>query len=264
MNYNVVTEESERSFSNIQKPQREAATLVGATYLLAMVTGIVSESIRGSVVVLNDAVMTAKNIQLHETLFRASIACDLLVPTIDLALIAALYVVLKPVNRNLALFAVLVRVVESTVGVVVTLNNFDALRLLSGASYLRVFESNRLQALARLAISAHGAGYNVMFFLLGVGSAVFAYLWLKSRYIPKAIAALGLLGSLLMALSALVIVVFPLVAEWISPWYMAPMGLFEISVGLWLLIKGLPGSGEGSAGSIDSPRKSQNQKLSAR
>ncbi|WP_433966639.1 transposase [Tunturiibacter gelidiferens] len=50
---------------------------------------------------------------------------------------------------------------EAVICVVMTLSSFDLLRVLSGAEYLRVFEPDRLQVLARIYVGAHGAGYNV-------------------------------------------------------------------------------------------------------
>ena len=44
----------------------------------------------------------------------------------------------------------------------------------------------------------YGIGLSIGFVFLGLGSAVFSYVWLKSRYIPKALALLGIFGSLLL------------------------------------------------------------------
>jgi len=50
---------------------------------------------------------------------------------------------------------------------------------------------------------------------LRLGSTVFSYLWFKSRYIPRALAALGIFSSLVLALVTLAIMVFPgLGASW--------------------------------------------------
>jgi Domain of unknown function (DUF4386) len=66
----------------------------------------------------------------------------------------------------------------------------------------------RLQALARLFTSLQGAGYLVGLVFFGLGPTVFAYLWLKSRYIPRALAALGVFSSLLVVVVTLAIMVF--------------------------------------------------------
>jgi uncharacterized membrane protein YkgB len=64
-------------------------------------------------------------------------------------------------------------------------------------------------------------------------------LWLKSRYIPRGLAWLGIFGSLLMAIMSLVTMVFPVVWDRVGIMYMMPMGLYEIGLGFWLLIKGI-------------------------
>ena len=256
--------------SMIDQSQRKAARVVGFTYLCAMAVAVFAEFyVRGHLVVANNAVDTARNIMAHERLFRVGIASNLFVSAIDLALIAALYVVLEPVGRNLALFAVFLRLVETSVGAAMTLYDFDVLRLLSGADYVRVFETDRLQTLARLSLGAHGAGNSVAFVFLGLGSAVFGYLWFRSNYIPRALAALGVFGSLLLTLldwqqgtqahylsqlgslshllaflllaaGPFTFIIYPSLTAIFSPWYMAPIGVFEVTMGFWLLFKGLP------------------------
>jgi hypothetical protein len=226
--------------SPIDESQRTAAKVVGICYLLTNALGIFAVAyVRGHLIAVDDAAQTATNIVAHETLFRLGIAGYLGCMLTDAALLTALYVILRRADQNLALFAACLRLVEVVIGVVATLNSFDVLRLLSGAGYLRAFRPDQLQALARIPISAFDAGVNVSFVFLGLGSAVFGYLWLKSNYVPRALAALGLFGSLLFAAGSFTIIVFPKVADWAEPAYFAPMGIFELTMGFWLLIKGL-------------------------
>jgi Domain of unknown function (DUF4386) len=149
----------------------------------------------------------------------------------DATLIAALYVVLKPVNRTLALLAVFWGLIETATLVVVTLNDFDV---------LRVFGADRLQVLARLSLGAHGAGYNVGLTFAGLRSTAFAYLWFKSRYIPRGLAVWGIFSSLLLALCTFAFVIFPELAKVITVgYYGAPIFIFEVTMGVWLLRKGI-------------------------
>jgi hypothetical protein len=96
-----------------------------------------------------------------------------------------------------------------------------------------------LQALARLSLGSYVTGYNVGFVFLGLGSAVFGWLWLKSVYIPRALAVLGVFSSLLLAACNFAFIIFPGFAKVVGPGYMAPMGVFEVTMGFWLLLKGL-------------------------
>jgi hypothetical protein len=89
-----------------------------------------------------------------------------------------------------------------------------------------------------LAYHTQGQGMIIGFILLGFGSAVFAYLLLRSRYVPKGFAILGIFSSLLLALGSLAILAFPGLGL-IGLIYMMPMGLYEVGLGFWLLIKGI-------------------------
>jgi hypothetical protein len=223
----------------IEPVQRTAAKAVGFLYLFAMAISIFGESVRGRLILPHDAVQTASRIVASEALFRLSIVGDLLIYVCDIVLFWGLYVILKRVNKDVALLAVFFRLVETAILGVTTLTAFIALRLLSGADYLRVVDTGQLQALARGFLSVYGIGLSVGFVFLGLGSAVFSYLWLKSRYIPRGLAWLGIFGSLLMAIMSLVTMVFPVVWDRVGMAYMMPMGLYEIGLGFWLLIKGI-------------------------
>ena len=220
--------------------QRTAARVVGFSYLFAMVAANVAEfGVHAHLLVSGDAAATAHNILAHERLWRLGIACNLLCMTTDLALIAALYVILSRVHQGLALFATCSRVVETSVFVVVILNDFDVLRIVSGADHLQAFGAEQVQALARLSLGAYGAGYGVGLILFGLGSAAFGVLWFKSRYIPRLLAAWGVFASLLVAAGSLTLIVFPNLSSLLIPGYFLPVFLFEIIMGFWLLIKGL-------------------------
>jgi hypothetical protein len=82
-------------------------------------------------IVPGNAAETARNIMAHETLFRINIACNLIYVVTVVALLAALYVILKPVNRNLALVAALCRLLLALMWCVTALNTLGALRLVA-------------------------------------------------------------------------------------------------------------------------------------
>jgi len=119
----------------------------------------------------------------------------------------------------------------------VTLNSLAALRLLSGDEYLKAIEANQLHSLTQLALGVQAAGLNMGFILLGLGSAVFAYLLLKSQYVPRILAGWGVFSSLLLATYALSAIVFPVPgALQLAP--MLPMGIYEVTLDFWLLLRG--------------------------
>jgi len=221
-----------------QAAQARAARLAGAMFLFVNATGIFAEVfVRGSLL-SGDATQVAQNIIDSERLYRLSIASDLIMLTGGIVLIWALYLLLRPVSRELALLAVFLRIVETAVSVGATVASLIAVRLLGSADYLSVFEAGEVHALSRLARIAFGFGQDVGFIFLGLGSAVFAYLLLRSRYIPRVLAGLGIFASLLLATYNLVIIVVP-AATTLMYVSLVPMGIYEIATGLWLLTKGV-------------------------
>lgn len=231
----------------IDDSQRHAAKVVGFTYLLALVTSCFAEFyVRGNLIADNVA-QTAQNILAHEQLFRLGIVASLTTFVADVVLLTALYVVLWPVNRNLALLAAFWRLIETAAIAVSALDDLDVLRLLSGADYVGALEADRLLAPARLSIGAHHDAYQLGLLFFGFGSTVFCYLWFQSKYIPRALAGLGVLASLLVAISVFLFIIFPNLERIASPWCYAPIFFFELIIGFWLLIKRLnpPAAPEG-------------------
>ena len=87
-------------------------------------------------------------------------------------------------------------------------------------------------------------------FFFGLGSTTYAYLWFKARYIPRMLAGLGIVASLLVAIVSPAILAFPSLADIVTPAYFAPIFIFEVAVGLWLVIKGMRAEGN-NAGRLE-------------
>jgi Domain of unknown function (DUF4386) len=223
--------------------QGKAAKLAGVMYLLTMATANFADFyVRRRLFVPADPMQTVGNIAASGTLVRAGVGSDLITIAGGVILIVALYVILKPINRNAALVAVFWWLLECSVAAVVTLNSLAALFLLSGKDPLRTFSTEQLETLAQLFVSVDRAGNRISAVLFGLGSALFCYLWFKSRYIPRFLAAWGLLSSLVPILVPLSTIIFPDLID--APLRRARSGLpimtFEVMLGLWLLVKGLP------------------------
>ena len=173
----------------IDASQRKAARVAGFAFLFATAIVIVANyGISFRLIVPGNAAETARNIAAHESLFRLNIACDLIYVAGVVVLLAALYVILKPVDRNLALVAAFCRLVFALMWGIAAFNMLTALRLLGDAAYLRVFEAGQLQGLARLQIAVGFDAYYAGLPFWGLASTACSYLWLKSRYIPRSLA----------------------------------------------------------------------------
>jgi hypothetical protein len=216
------------------------ARVAGVIYLSAMALSIFSQVVvLGRLVVEGDVRATAENILASEGLFRVGIAIDVIIAASDVVIAWAFYELLKTVDRSLALVGALLRVADGAILAVTTFSALLTLRLLSGIDYLQSFDDSQLQSLARLSISARGSGFYVAFVFLGLGSAVFAYLLFKSRYVPRVLAGWGVFASLVVMLGSLGVILSSTFAANASMIYMLPMFFYEVPLGLWFLIRGV-------------------------
>ena len=229
------------TITTIDESQRTAAKVAGFTCLFMMAIVVLANfGIHERLIVAGNAADTARNILAHETLFRINIACFLIYSMGVVVLLTALYVILKPVNRSLALLAAFLRLVYGLTWIVIALNLFEALRLLSGADYMRVFETDRLQALARLSQATSFDVYYVGLLFYALASTVCSYLWFKSNYIPRGLAAFGVISSAFCVACTFVFIIVPGFARVVNLWWFdSPMAVFEIALSFWLLFKGL-------------------------
>jgi len=221
---------------------QRTARIAGLLYLLTMITANFAEFyVRGRLVVAGNATQTARNIAEFSQLFRIGIACDLFTLAATVGLLVALYLILKPINRPLALLAALWWLVECSIGAVVAANAVASSLLLSGVDPQHLVNAGQPETLARLLVSIDWAGNRVAGGFFGLGSIAFCYLWFKSRYIPRWLAAWGILSSLLPIVVQFGSLVLPTLQE--APLRRARSGLpiliFEVLLGLWLLIKGI-------------------------
>jgi hypothetical protein len=100
------------------------------------------------------------------------------------------------------------------------------------------FDAQQLQGLSYTFLRVYIGAFNIGFVFLGLGSAVFSYVWWKSGYIPRLLASWGIFASSLMAVASLAIIMFPGLSV-LGLSHMMPMGLYEFGLGFWLLIKGI-------------------------
>lgn len=221
--------------------QRRAAVAAGISCLASMATIVfVNFAINARLMVPNNATETARNLLAHETLFRINIVGYLVYSIGVIVFLTALYAILAPVSRGVAMAAALFRLIYALTWIVMAIRSLDALRILKRAAYLQVIEADRLQALARLSIATGFDLYYIALLFYALASTVCCYLWLKSRYIPRALALFGLIGSAWGIVCSVAFLLDPGFSNVVNLWlFDSALGLFEMALGVWLLIKGL-------------------------
>jgi Domain of unknown function (DUF4386) len=213
------------------------ARIAGVLFLISIVAGGFGEFLVPSQLVVSaDATATANNIVTSDSLFRLGFASYLVEAVCDIALALILYVLLKPVHRDLALLAAFFRLVSTAVFAVTELFYFAPSLILGGADYLKTFSPAQLNTLALLSLKLYGFGAGIFMVFYGVGSVLFGYLILRSGYLPKALGVLLALGGLGFVTSSFALVLAPAHA---SSALLLPMALAGLSLTLWLLFRGV-------------------------
>jgi hypothetical protein len=250
--------------NKIDNSQRVAAKVAGISGLLAVVIVIFGNyALLGPLVVPGKAAETAQNFVVHSTQVRVALICFLTYGLSVVILLAALYVILRPVDRLLALIGALFRLVFALLWLLTTLNLLGALRLVGNAPYLQALEPAHLQVQARLQIAASFDDYYVGLPFFALAATVCGYLWFKSGYIPRSLAAFGVIASAWCVICAFVFLVFPSFDKTVNAyWFDSPMASFELILSVWLLSKGIRAPNPGNAEQIaESARKSISLRL---
>src|SRR5437773_10155991 len=133
------------TISKIDNSQRRAAKVAGVARLLAVALVVFGNYVLlEPLVVPRNAADTARNILAHQTQFRVPLICFITYGIGAIVLLTALYVVLAPVTRGLALAGALFRLVFALLCLIGRLASFAALRLPGPPRSLRPFPSERL------------------------------------------------------------------------------------------------------------------------
>ena len=216
------------------------ARIAGFTYLLIIVIGLLNAIYIDSELIVpgNDAA-TAHNIMANDLLFRIGITTTLLMYASVVVLSWALYVLLKTVDKNLALLGMLLRSGEAILGAGAVLTSFVVLILLNEPGYSTVSETEQLQALAGLFLNVRTPGLDIVLLFVGLGGTLFCYLFFVSKYVPRTLAAWGIFTYVSMVLLSLASILFPDHPVIIETVLYALGSGFELVIGFWLLVKGV-------------------------
>jgi Domain of unknown function (DUF4386) len=216
------------------------ARVGGVLYLIIILAGGFAELfVRSKLIVPGDAAVTANNIMASELLWRFAFAGELLMLVCDVVVALILYVLLRPVDKNLALLAAFFRLMHVAIYGVTGLSTIAPLLILGGAGYLTAFPAHELQALARLSISLHGEGYAIALVFFGFHCLVLGYLIFKAGYFPKILGVLMTAASLSYLLDSFAGFIAPSFEAMLFPTILLPVLIAEGSLSLWLVLKGV-------------------------
>lgn len=213
------------------------ARVAGVAMLLSIVFGLLGEMILpGSIVVARDPAATAANILGHPTLFRLTFAAYLVEGLCDVSLCVLFYILLKPVDRHLALLSAFFGIASMVTYAVAQSSFFVSSLVLGDTPGMTAFTSDQRNALAFLAIRISGTIAWLFLSLYGIASMIRGYLIARSTYIPKILGILFIIGGACFFLRTATYLLAP---KYSSPALLIPMAFAGIPTMLWLLFRGI-------------------------
>lgn len=222
----------------ITPEQRSYARLAG----ILLLTKIVLEGFGDSVTIIarrgESFAEIARFAAEHALLWRFALLNVGLAWIVTGILAYALYVALEPVNKRLAQLALVLRLGACFVGAASLMFRVAQARLYVASQTEGLFTTEQLRALVAVSQRAAGAGVTTAWMFLGAGWMLFFLLFLRSRYLPRALAGFGMFASALVAAMAVVCFVFPERTNEVKLFGL-PGLLSEVVTALWLLFKGL-------------------------
>jgi hypothetical protein len=211
------------------------ARVAALLYLVVIVAGIIAQMvIGGKLIVDGDAATTANNILTHKDLFQLGFTVYLIEMTCQIAYTVLFYFLLKPVNRSIALLALVFSLVGCTIKTLSRLFYISPMLVLGGSPYLAIFSTEQIQALSLLLLNVNDLAAGMALAFFGVSTFLNGYLIFRSDFLPPILGVISMLAGL----------------GWLTFLY-PPLGnqLFmiilllglvgSVSIILWLLTKGV-------------------------
>jgi hypothetical protein len=215
------------------------ARLAGFMFLFYIATGIAGMILFEQASKGEEVTARLASIAAHTPQMGLSFMFALLAIFNALILGLALYALTRDEDSDLALLALTCRLVEGAVNAVPAIAILALLSVAMGPATAAAPDVAAAKAIGALLLKVQGWSVTVGATVFAVGSTLYSYLFLQARSVPTWLARLGIFSSVLL------VVTVPLAGLGLIKGAMAgfftwlPMLVFELTLALWLLIKGV-------------------------
>jgi hypothetical protein len=217
-------------------PPGKVARITGGFYLGFILASVLADMLGH--IGLGTAQQVYQAIVTNALSFRLGLVVAFISAFLFLAAAWGLYVLLRPVNKDLALLFLLL----NTVGVAIQCASMFPLisAMLQGdaVSSMQAFSAAQLQGLSYLSINVYKTGFVTAQLFFGTWLFPLGYLVYKSRFLPRFLGVLLMLdgvAELIWFLQALLLPAYPAIRY---PGTAVSL-LAEVGLALWLLVKGV-------------------------
>ena len=219
---------------------KSLARIAGFCYLVVIATGLFSEVfVRQTLRVTNDALTTAHNIQTNEMLFRWGFVADLINFIVGIPTILIIYNFFKKSNKILLQIALTLVIIQTAIIAVNLLNQITPLLLLANETYLNTFQQSQLATLSLLSLNIQSQGYAIGLVFFGFYCILIGFVIYKTNAMPRVIGVLYAIAGLCYLINSFTMFLSKGFANPIFIYLAIPIFIGELSVCLWLLLKGI-------------------------
>lgn len=214
---------------------RPAARTLGVAFLLYFLTASLAGVLTKGLVVPGDAAATATSLLAHEARYRSGFALGLVANVIYIAIAALSGRLFEPVNRGLSQIAAFCGLVGCAIQIFGGLLQLAPFLVLGDGPWSTVFAPEQLQAAALLSFELYAEIFHISFVLFACFMLALGYLIFESTFLPR------ILGVAWMCAAAGGLTfLWPPLARALWSYVILPLdGLAELSLMLWLLVKGV-------------------------
>jgi uncharacterized membrane protein len=211
---------------------RTTARIVGAMYLAGFVVGITG-------IVLIQSILGAPDhlaaLPANSMLLAIAAVLWLMAAAWDAAHGVLMFPVLKQHNsERIAVGYLGFRIMDGLIIAIMVL--FILIQIPIGSEYLNAgaSDASSLQALSTVFMQAQLDAYNIAMTTLGISGLILCYSFYKSKLVPRILAVWGLVGyAVILCGSVVEVLGFNLLSI-----HAIPGGLWEMFIGVWLIVKG--------------------------
>lgn len=217
-------------------PSRDRMARIAGGFYLGFILASVLADVLGHIG-LGNAQQVYRAILMNASSFRLGLVVALISAFLFLAAAWGLYVLLRPINEDLALLFVLLNAVGVAIQCASMLSLVSAMLLGGGSSYMQAFSAVQLEGLMYGSINTYKTGFVTAQLFFGVWLFPLGYLVYKSRFLPRFLGVLLVLDGIGVMIWFLQALLWPAYRAITYPGLVVSF-VAEVGLALWLLIKG--------------------------
>jgi hypothetical protein len=213
---------------------RKTAIIAGILFIIATTAILLSTVFTGSILDAPDYLI---KIFANQNQFTIGVLLKIIAAVTSAGIAIAMYPVMKGSNAGVALGSVVFRALEACFYIVGVVSLLSLLTLGQQFTTAGAADRTSLQAIGNLLMSVRKHTALVGVFAFCLGAFMYYYLFFQSRLIPRWLSGFGIVAIILM-MSACMLALFSgnLITSY-KP-LAAPIGLQEMVLAVWLIVKG--------------------------